>query len=499
MLKFLVLVLFSSLAFATVLVDNGQPAKFSSKPASCSDSNRVLVWNSTNVTGTTNMNITGLTLGSWVVESQSSTSIGLINYYYADTYYGSYAHTSFVQESWRCETCPSATPYIVDGQCSATPPPPTCTDTQHYEESNNTCVENTSTPEPEYDGVCPVGWDYEPSTLPFGAETNSDCLLRHKVDYVNMQSFHTVDIIEGDSTDVCCVRYELDNTSPGDDNNTVPTDTTDDNTTEDNNTTDSTSSDSDSDSTSSDSDSNTSGLDLSSLEAKLDKINKDNNLNSDKNHEDLNNLESSFGSKLDKINQDNNLNADAIKNAVNTSSNQNHSDLQDIKDAIRDINISEPTYPPSREFFRPLTDVNGSMTMANNTLNDINASLAREANQSALDRNESAEKLEEAAQSNKEIIALGENAIKSYTDGFESIKELFENMQPPVINTSGSCDLSVTLFDKNVDFAKSFPEMLAIFRPFMMFVLNITFLILLIKFTIYAYNNILKFTFKLFY
>lgn len=106
---------------------------------------------------------------------------------------------------------------------------------------------------------------------------------------------------------------------------------------------------------------------------------------------------------------------------------------------------------------------------------------------------ESENRVSEAQEGNSEILDLGENAIASYTEGFDSLQNIVNGYSAPVISASGSCDLSATIFNRSVSFSTGFASLIPTFRPFVMFILSVSFSLLLIKYTILAWRDVIKF------
>ena len=223
------------------------------------------------------------------------------------------------------------------------------------------------------------------------------------------------------------------------------------------------SSDSNSSDSSSDSNSSNSNTDLSSLEDKLDKLNEDNNLNADKNHEDL----GSLGDKLDKINEDNKINADNIKESIEGASSVAHGDAKSIKDAIEN-----------------------SSKKNSELLEDIKDILSQDANGSSEDENTSGFTREELDKGNETFSKYIDNSIKTYTEGFNSISESLGLIESPMIDYSGSCELSVFAFGQNASLSDTLKELLPIFKSVLLLSLNISLALMLLKLTVIVFWDI---------
>lgn len=179
------------------------------------------------------------------------------------------------------------------------------------------------------------------------------------------------------------------------------------------------------------------------------------------NNEDSNSTPQTLDDAIDQLRNDNNLNAsnaqgkydDLIIGLRDVKENQTqiaqvaHEDAQEIKDAISNEDEEE----------------------------------------------DSENRVSEAQEGNSEILDLGENAIASYTEGFDSLQNIVNGYSAPVISASGSCDLSATIFNRSVSFSTGFASLIPTFRPFVMFILSVSFSLLLIKYTILAWRDVIKF------
>jgi len=120
----------------------------------------------------------------------------------------------------------------------------------------------------------------------------------------------------------------------------------------------------------------------------------------------------------------------------------------------------------------------GSDSNDSNTGMDSNGSYSDEEDMRAL--GEESDKLESA-------IGL---AIASYGKNYHDILAKIGTVKPPTFNHSGSCDLSVKIFGSSIDLGKGFKSALQILRPIVMLILNVIFLLLLLKLSIRAFSDI---------
>jgi len=196
-----------------------------------------------------------------------------------------------------------------------------------------------------------------------------------------------------------------------------------------------------------------SSIDLSNIESKLDIINssiiKSSTSNhgalisistiisqsSNKNHNDLTKLNSSLGSKLDGIKS-------AIDNKSATSAN--------------DMN-------PTNEILEEIRD-----KLSEDTTDKEEASKAKMSKAST----------------------MMDNMLGSYTAMFSSISNVINNTPTVNLHSSGTCQLSVYIYNQTADFKKGFDLFVNYLRPILLLIMNLTATYILIILAIRAYADI---------
>jgi len=177
-------------------------------------------------------------------------------------------------------------------------------------------------------------------------------------------------------------------------------------------------------------------------------------------------------------NEDNNSTPQTLDDAIDQLRNDNNLNASNAQGKYDDLIIG-------------LRDVKENQTQIGEVAHE-DAQEIKDAISNEEEEEESENRVSEAQEGNSEILDLLDTALDGYNTGFDGLRDIFNGYSPPVVSASGSCDLSTVVFGSSVSFSDGFSRMFAIFRPFVILILNISLTFLLLRWTILVFLDIFR-------
>jgi len=181
---------------------------------------------------------------------------------------------------------------------------------------------------------------------------------------------------------------------------------------------------------------------------------------------------------MEQARLDSNSHSDAVKDSIDAQTNQAHTDSNNIKDSVTSLENSVNANSDTAH-----QDAQNSSDRAHEDASDIKDAI--KGNEE--DYNSRVQQDNEAF---KGISDFVDSSVASITSQLSAIKATL-NGETPTVSYSGSCGMSGDIFGKNVDFALGLDRMLLMFKPFLLFVLNLVYILYMAKLVVLAFRDIM--------